>query len=171
MTPLVIIAAAVSLAATAPAMGPVAIAAGIVGLLAAAVIGVPLARLGLRLGLRRGWQAVGLGGLAALASLGIGILVAWPWAVRDPVEGETLWTLMRATFLSTAPAIVVPIGMASAYIFWAWFVSDSGQSSRRRKVTAIAAVVIAAAAILTVVRVEQRGARRANAEHAAAGRR
>ena len=168
MTPLVIITAAVAAAATAPAMGLVAIPAFIVGLLAGALIGVPVASLGLRLGVRRAWQAVALGGVAAFASPAIGVLIAWPLAVSDPVDGQTLLGVLRSIFLSITPLIVVSIGMASACVFWVFYVAGDDRTTRRRRTIAFVAVALAAATILAAVKVEQRGARRLNAELAAA---
>lgn len=139
LAPLIWITAGVSLLAAIPVMSFFAVAAGLLGALAAAVVGVPVAALARRWELRSAWHAAALGLAAAmLAGSGAGLLAGVRAVVGEPTPRGYVAGMMWQFGL-----VAAPFGVATGVVFWARHVS-TGWASRNLLAVATAAVVLTA---------------------------
>lgn len=126
LAPLIWVTAVMSLLAAIPVMWYLAVVAGVLGALAAAVVGVPVVALARRWELRSAWHAFALGlGAAMLAGSAAGLLagtVAFP-------NGQTpqgyLLSMTRQFGL-----IAAPFGAAAGVAYWAYYVAVEPESKR-----------------------------------------
>lgn len=124
-----------------PVMGPLAPFAAALAALAAAVLGVPLMRLALRLDLRTLGAAVVSGAIAgALAPIaGAMLLLALP---GDPQM--TSLTFLRRTLTQSSPTMAA-FGAAVALVYWSKYLGR-GWASRH-----VVAIAIGAASVTAVI--------------------